>query len=631
MAENSSTGPATGGSTTITGTAGVDSLSGGGGSDTLIGGAGADRLSGDAPLQGQWQYSVYDRDFSSANDQTQFITSGTLIGHGYVDDFGVRSLRNTLGGTAAGTDRNDYGIVYRSTLGITTSGTYTFSTTSDDGSRIIIRDSAGNIVFNLNNDFHQAPTTRSGTVALNGGQTYTIEVSFWENLGGDSLSATIAGPGFGATDLATSPLLGVPPTAPGHVDGNDSILGDAGEDTIIGGGGNDSLVGGADNDSILGETGQDLIYGGDGADRLFGGADADALYGGIGNDTIEGGLGNDLLAGDDGDDSLLGDAGNDTLSGGIGNDRLYGGADADLVYGGAGSDSLFGGSGNDSLQGGAGADGLFGGADRDRFTFLDGDFSVGDTVDGGLSGDDYDILDLSGYGWARTDISYTTPDREAGFVDFFDASGAYLGRMFFSEIEEVIPCFAMGVLVETSDGPRPVESIRPGDRVLTRDCGPQVVRWAGQRSLSLAEVLANPALQPVELAPGALGPGLPDRALTLSPQHRLLLAGPRCELLFGEIEVLVPALHLAGRAGVSRPLAPVTYVHLMFDRHQIVQTHGIWSESFQPGERVLCAMPDLQRDELLHLFPELDSGEVYPAARATLKAHETRVLLYQEM
>jgi serralysin len=110
-----------------------------------------------------------------------------------------------------------------------------------------------------------------------------------------------------------------------------------------------------------------------------------------------------------------------------------------------------------------------------------------------------------------------------------------------------------------------------------------------------------------------------------------LLTGPRCELLFGETEVLVPAVHLAGRRGVSRPLAPVTYVHLMFDRHQIVQTHGIWSESFQPGERVLGAMADLQRKELLQLFPELESGQGYPAARATLKTHETRVLLSQEM
>jgi hypothetical protein len=590
MAENSSTSPATGGNTTITGTTGVDSLSGGGGSDTIIGGSGADRLSGDAALQGQWQYSVYDRDFSSANNQTQFITSGTLIGTGYVDDFGVRALRNTLGGTAAGTDRNDYGVVYQSNLGISTTGTYTFSTTSDDGSRIIIRDSSGNVVFNLNNDFHQAPTTRSGSVTLTGGQTYTIEVYFWENLGGDSLSATIAGPGFGAIDLATAPQILVPPTAPGHVDGNDSILGEAGNDTITGGGGSDQLYGGANDDSILGETGLDSIFGGDGSDRLSGGAENDLIYGGIGNDTIDGGSGEDLLVGDAGDDSVLGDAGNDTL------------------------------------YGGAGADRLFGGADRDRFVFLDGDFSVGDTVDGGDTGDDFDTLDLVGYGWARTDITYTTPDREDGFVDFFDAAGGYLGRMFFADIEAVIPCFAAGTLIDTPDGPRPIEAICPGDLVLTRDDGPQVVSWVGHRSLGLADLLESPALQPVELAPDALGPMEPDRPLRLSPQHRILMTGARCELLFGEDEVLVPAAHLAGRPGIRKVLAPVTYVHLMFDRHQIVRTSGVWSESFQPGHMVVSAMPDPQREEIFRLFPQLVPGGDYPAARVTLKSYEARVL-----
>ena len=649
MAENSSTSPATGGNTTITGTTGVDSLSGGGGSDTIIGGAGADRLSGDAPLQGQWQYSVYDRDFSSANDQTQFISSGTLIGTGYVDDFGVRALRNTLGGTAAGNDRNDYGVIYRSTLGISTTGTYTFSTSSDDGSRIIIRDAAGNVVFNLNNDFHQGVTTRSGSVTLNGSQTYTIEVYFWENLGGDSLAATIAGPGFGAIDLATAPQVLTPPTAPGHVDGNDSILGEGGDDTITGGGGNDSLFGGTENDSVLGEAGQDLIYGGDGLDRLFGGTEADTIFGGAGNDSIEGGAGGDLLSGDAGDDTVLGDAGNDSILGGTGKDRLFGGADSDtlqgeagldllyggdgidLLYGGLDNDTLYGDSGNDTLFGGAGADQLFGGADRDRFVFQDGDFTVGDTVDGGDTGDDFDVLDLSGYGWARTDITYTSPDREDGFVDFFDSAGGYLGRMFFSDIELVIPCFTAGTLIDTPDGPRPVEDIRPGDVVLTRDVGPQVVSWVGRRSFGLAELMATAALQPVELAVGALGPMRPDRPLRVSPQHRILMTGARCELLFGAGEVLVPALHLAGRRGVRRVLAPVTYVHLMFDRHQIVKTQGVWSESFQPGQTVLGAMPDPQREELFRLFPHLAGNHAYPAARGTLKSHETRVLLADRM
>lgn len=591
MAENSSTSPATGGNTTITGTSGVDSLTGGGGSDTILGGGGADRLSGDGPLAGQWQYRVYDRDFSSANNQTQFIESGTLIGTGYVDDFGVRALRNTLGGTAAGNDRNDYGVAYRSTLGINTTGSYTFSTSSDDGSRIIIRDAAGNVVFDLNNDFHQSLTTRSGSVSLTGGQTYSIEVYFWENLGADSLSATIAGPGIASSNLTTSSLIGVPPTAPGHVDGNDSIEGDAGNDTITGGDGNDTLSGGADSDWVLGEAGQDLIYGGAGADLLYGGDGLDQLFGGTEADQLYGGIANDTLDG------------------------------------GAGNDTLFGDEGNDALQGGAGADSQFGGADRDRFTFLDGDFAVGDSVDGGVAGDDFDTLDLSGYGWARTDITYTSLDRESGFVDFFDASGGSLGRMFFSEIEEIIPCFTAGTMILTPAGPRLVESIRPGDLVTTLDDGPQVVRWVGRRDLGLGDLVRQPALRPVELAACALGLGLPDTALSLSPQHRVLLTGAGCALLFGEDEVLVPAHQLLGLPGVRQPLRPVSYVHLLFDKHQIVQTHGLWSESFQPGPMVVGKMPDAQREELIALFPELADRVGFPAARATLKAHETRVLL----
>ena len=192
------------------------------------------------------------------------------MGRGYVDDFGVLALRNTLAGAAQGRDQDDFGIIYTSTLNIAASGSYGFSTTSDDGSRIIIRDSAGNAVFNLNNDFHQGATTRSGTVTLVAGQTYTIEVYFWENAGASSLSGTITPPGGSAVDLATSPLLGLPPLAVGHVDGDDSLSGGDGNDTLFGNGCNDTLDGGND---------QDIAYGGTGNDSLVGGAGNDSLYG----------------------------------------------------------------------------------------------------------------------------------------------------------------------------------------------------------------------------------------------------------------------------------------------------------------------------------------------------------------
>jgi serralysin len=199
--------------------------------------------------------------------------------------------------------------------------------------------------------------------------------------------------------------------------------------------------------------------------------------------------------------------------------------------------------------------------------------------------------------------------------------------MFFSEIEEIIPCFTAGTMILTPTGPRPVESIRPGDLVTTLDDGPQVVRWVGRRDLGLGDLVRHPALQPVELTADALGPGVPETALSVSPQHRVLLTGASCALFFGEDEVLVPAHQLVGRPGVRQRLGPVSYVHLLFDKHQIVQTHGLWSESFQPGPMVLGKMPDAQREELFALFPDLADPAGFPAARATLKAHETRMLL----
>ena len=108
------------------------------------------------------------------------------------------------------------------------------------------------------------------------------------------------------------------------------------------------------------------------------------------------------------------------------------------------------------------------------------------------------------------------------------------------------------------------------------------------------------------------------------------MASPRASLLFGEDEVLARACHLVGRPGIAEVIRPsVTYLHLMFDRHEIVMGDGAWSESFQPGDRSLGGLGAASRDEILRLFPALASAEgtrAYGAARPTLKAHEAGLL-----
>ncbi len=193
-----------------------------------------------------------------------------------------------------------------------------------------------------------------------------------------------------------------------------------------------------------------------------------------------------------------------------------------------------------------------------------------------------------------------------------------------------IPCFTSGTLIDTADGPKAVETLSVGDLVLTRDAGFLPVQWLGTRAISGTELARTPDFAAVIIRAGALGNDLPQRDLRVSPWHRLLICGQRAELMFGEHEVLVPAIYLVGQPGFERDDAPVTYVHIMFDTHQIVRSEGAWSESFQPGVKTLSSMDDAQRAELLALFPELaeQSGQnAYVSARMTLTQNDVRALL----
>ncbi|MCC7320940.1 MAG: Hint domain-containing protein [Rubellimicrobium sp.] len=419
--------------------------------------------------------------------------------------------------------------------------------------------------------------------------------------------------------------------------GNDLLHGDEGDDTIFGEDGNDSILGGDGNDALFGGDGNDRIHGGDGDDTIFGDAGNDSLHGGQGNDTVMGGDGNDLirgggghdtLLGGDGDDTIYGGGGNDTLMGGAGNDTLFGDGGNDLILGGDGDDviqtgrgnnTVFGDAGNDTVWTGSGVNTVFGGADRD---VIHGG-TAGSHVDGGSEGDDWDTLDLTGVAFDR--IEYTSPDHEDGIVWFHDGSS-----MTFTEIENIVPCFTPGTLIATPRGERPVEELGVGDRIITRDNGIQEIRWVGHKDMSGKALAAAPHLRPVLIRAGALGNGLPERDMMVSPNHRILVSNERTQLYFEESEVLAAAKHLVGAPGiVTVDVLSTSYVHFMFDRHEVVLSNGAWTESFQPGDWSLKGIGNAQRNEIFELFPELKSREGlegYQAARKALKKHEARIL-----
>ena len=195
--------------------------------------------------------------------------------------------------------------------------------------------------------------------------------------------------------------------------------------------------------------------------------------------------------------------------------------------------------------------------------------------------------------------------------------------------EIVIPCFTPGALIHTPSGRVPVETLKVGDMVLTRDNGRQEIRWVGRRTLSSGQLRADPRLRPICIPAGSLGDGVPSRDMTVSPQHRILRRNAMFEQYFGEPEVFLASKHLRGHHGVHTSYLPqVTYIHFMFDHHQVVLVDDAWSESFQPGDMTLNGMAKEQRDELFHSFPELQDlsgSNTYEGARITLTKTETRL------
>jgi Ca2+-binding RTX toxin-like protein len=370
-------------------------------------------------------------------------------------------------------------------------------------------------------------------------------------------------------------------------------------DGIVSGTGGDDLI----NYAYVDADG-DAMNGGDARLPGFTGDD-DYVQAGAGNDTVDGGAGNDSIEGGTGHDGLYGEAGNDTLRGE------------------AGDDTLVGWTGNDTLDGGEGSDYMDGGADRDVIVNV----TAGDEIYGGETGDDYDTLDLTGAG--PLTVTFNSGSTEDGRVDFLDDHGNVTGTLEFYGVENVVPCFTPGTMIATVHGLRPVEELDVGDQIFTRDHGVQEIRWIGHKPVAGEPLAEARFLAPIRIMQGALGNDLPERDMLLSPNHRVMVSAPDMELMFGQSEVLVAAKHLTRMKGISSVLPKeVTYIHLMFDRHEIIWSDGIWSESFQPGAMALAGLETAQRDEIFALFPELATKKspAYRAARRILRKHEVALL-----
>jgi hypothetical protein len=136
------------------------------------------------------------------------------------------------------------------------------------------------------------------------------------------------------------------------------------------------------------------------------------------------------------------------------------------------------------------------------------------------------------------------------------------------------PCYVSGTVILTPEGEVAIETIRPGDQVMTSADGtvvPQTVIWAGLRAIDLNDHPAPETVAPIRFHQGSLGRDLPRRDLLLSPDHCLFIDG-----------ALFPAKLLINDLTIVRDLslASVTYHHIELEKHAVLIAEGVEAESY---------------------------------------------------
>lgn len=140
--------------------------------------------------------------------------------------------------------------------------------------------------------------------------------------------------------------------------------------------------------------------------------------------------------------------------------------------------------------------------------------------------------------------------------------------------------------VETPRGPVAAGTLRPGDRVMTRDQG--AVPLVGVTRLS---VPSRGSLAPVRLRAPYYGRRMD---ILVSPDQPVWVSGPQAEYLFGDEEVLVLARHLVDgqMALADQRRAAAVGVVLDLGLAELIEADGCLlgttgSESMAPARRVL--------------------------------------------
>lgn len=163
--------------------------------------------------------------------------------------------------------------------------------------------------------------------------------------------------------------------------------------------------------------------------------------------------------------------------------------------------------------------------------------------------------------------------------------------------------FHRGTRIVLASGAQvPIEHLVPGERVLTRDHGPQPIRWIGRTTLR-----ARGSFAPVVISAGTMGN---EGDLIVGPHHRLFLYQRKRLPGLPTAELLVQARHFVdGETVFRREAGFAEYFSLVFDRHEIIYAEGIPVESLMVNEASMNSLPEELAEGLRKGVPGISQNQ----------------------
>ncbi len=182
-------------------------------------------------------------------------------------------------------------------------------------------------------------------------------------------------------------------------------------------------------------------------------------------------------------------------------------------------------------------------------------------------------------------------------------------------------CYALGTVIQTPAGERPVETLCPGMQVITLVDGnevPRTVKWVGHRRIDLTRHPRPETVAPIRIERDAIADGMPHRDLLVSPDHAIFVDG-----------MLICARQLVNGTTIrqERGWTAVDYYHVELDQHAILLAEGLPAESyidtgnsgfFANSGQPMVLYPNLT-DETDHPTREANSCEPFASDEACVR------------